>query len=319
MPSGRWFIISFADSPRPYTYACVHTTDDICHLWLRYSFNKPQRHYHARTLRGLVLMADTYYCFTGYIDIEQEEAGDTLTHTFIVTPMPACRPFWFYFHGQVAGVNSPSTSPIFGRHLFITLGTFSARITNPNDEAQYSSPSLLSCPDHCPQGLAVGRSTDMTIKLGAAIRFRDFQVPKYAEILLAHFYFTCNWTKFVTFVYCQISVEDTSTPDDWAYADVPEFLARWGGRIGVINWDHIPGWTKDVIYQSPNVSPTLQALVNRSDWQSGNNASFFWDDVLQRTPWSALAIRRCYSYQQTPVNCPSIYVTFNHWQVERIL
>jgi len=117
MPNGKWFITQFWRYAPPGGFGTIITTDDACHLWLRWSNNSPQTHRTARVFRGLNLMDDIYFCFTGYQDVEQQEAGDTLTHTFVVTPWVACQTRWYYFHGQVAGVNSPSTSPIFTFHM----------------------------------------------------------------------------------------------------------------------------------------------------------------------------------------------------------
>jgi len=56
---------------------------------------------------------DVRLCFVAYQDNEQDEAGDTLLHTFTKPLWTPCRPYWFYFHGEIAGQPSPSTSPYF--------------------------------------------------------------------------------------------------------------------------------------------------------------------------------------------------------------
>lgn len=66
-------------------------------------------------------MSDLYFCFDVYTDNEQEEAGDTLTHTFIKEPWPYCQERWFYFHGEINGIPSPSTSCIFYKHPIASL------------------------------------------------------------------------------------------------------------------------------------------------------------------------------------------------------
>lgn len=87
-----------------------------CHLWMRWTLVPPRIHKVPVTLRGLTTMSDFYYCFDVYHDNEQEEEGDTFLHTFIKEPWPYCEKRYFYFHGQINGVNSPSTSPIFEKH-----------------------------------------------------------------------------------------------------------------------------------------------------------------------------------------------------------
>ncbi|GAI25453.1 unnamed protein product, partial [marine sediment metagenome] len=61
-------------------------------------------------------MTDFYYCFDVYHDNEQEEAGDTLTHTFIKQNWPFCQTRSFYFIGTRDRFESPSESCIFHYH-----------------------------------------------------------------------------------------------------------------------------------------------------------------------------------------------------------
>ncbi|GAH32453.1 unnamed protein product, partial [marine sediment metagenome] len=61
--------------------------------------------------------ADNYYCFTVYHDNEQEEAGDTLTHTFIKTPWSYCECRYFYFWGKAGDTVCQSDTPCFQLHM----------------------------------------------------------------------------------------------------------------------------------------------------------------------------------------------------------
>lgn len=94
----------------------VVTTDVPCHLWMRHTLEKPRIHAKGSTRRGLTLMKDVRFCFTQFIDNEQEEAGDTLTHTFIKRGWPFCVIWHYYFWGYVNGNVSNSTSPLFELH-----------------------------------------------------------------------------------------------------------------------------------------------------------------------------------------------------------
>jgi hypothetical protein len=57
-----------------------------------------------------------YFCFNAWLAVEQNEAGDTLIHTFNVTPWVFCQTKYFAFRGTVADVLSPSVSCIFKHH-----------------------------------------------------------------------------------------------------------------------------------------------------------------------------------------------------------
>lgn len=91
-------------------------TFEPCHLWMRWTLIVPQEHLKPILSRGLLLHTDKRFCFVAYHDNEQEEAGDTTTHTFIKEPWASCETRYFYFHGTIGGKKSPSTSAIFSYH-----------------------------------------------------------------------------------------------------------------------------------------------------------------------------------------------------------
>jgi len=97
-------------------YKIVVTTDIPCHLYMRWTTVKPQKHIIPVLRRGVYMHGDTYFCFVVYTDKEQCEAGDTLTHTFIITDWPDCQTRWLYFWGKVAGITAVSTTAIFDLH-----------------------------------------------------------------------------------------------------------------------------------------------------------------------------------------------------------
>jgi hypothetical protein len=91
-------------------------TNNPCHLWLRWTNVVPQKHINPVIVRGAPLGTFIDQCFVVYTDLEQNEAGDTSTHTFTCEPWPTCETRWFYFWGTVNGVLSPSRSAIFSYH-----------------------------------------------------------------------------------------------------------------------------------------------------------------------------------------------------------
>ena len=91
----------------------IVVTDIPCHLYMRWSRQPPWSHASVARRRGLAMHTDRYFCFTTYLDNEQEEAGDTLTHTFIKTPWPYCECRYFYFWGKVGDTVCISDTPCF--------------------------------------------------------------------------------------------------------------------------------------------------------------------------------------------------------------
>jgi len=94
----------------------ITTTNNPCHLTCYYTDKEPVRHATSRVVRGLALPWGAYWCFVAWQSLEQQEAGDTLTHTFDLTPWPICQTRWFTFRGTVEGTLSPSASALFKKH-----------------------------------------------------------------------------------------------------------------------------------------------------------------------------------------------------------
>ena len=88
-------------------------TNSRCHLTLYYTDKRPWRHKTSTILRGLSVPWGAYFCFVAYKPVEQLEAGDTLTHTFLVPDWAYDLRRWFSFRGTVDGDLSPSGAPIF--------------------------------------------------------------------------------------------------------------------------------------------------------------------------------------------------------------
>lgn len=112
----RWALLTIAYTPALTTVMVTTTTDVPCHLWARWSENEPQFHPLTMVIRGITVPWSLRTCFTAYQDLEQNEAGDTISHSFTWNPWAFCITRWFYFYGQIAGLKSPSTSGIFRYH-----------------------------------------------------------------------------------------------------------------------------------------------------------------------------------------------------------
>lgn len=106
--------ITFTLTDTGYIITCY--TNNPCHLFFRYTTIRPVKHINQRIVRGAQVGTYIDQCFVAFKDNEQEEAGDTYTHTFIKEPWVHCETRWFYMWGTVDGNLSPSASPIFSQH-----------------------------------------------------------------------------------------------------------------------------------------------------------------------------------------------------------
>ena len=109
--------VTFTPTLTGYTITCY--SNYPVHCYLRYTTIEPEKHIKAREVRGAPVGTYIDQCFVVYQDIEQNEPGDTYTHTFTLEPLPYCTRIWFYIWGTAAGELSPSASAIFEHHSAI--------------------------------------------------------------------------------------------------------------------------------------------------------------------------------------------------------
>jgi len=116
MPSNLWLTTEYAHSwlENLLYVACV--TDVPCHLWLRWTDKEEHIHPRQKDRRGVLFLSVPDYCFVEWQEVEQNEAGDTIHHTFNFDTWGTCQRRWWHLRGQIGGADSPSTSPIFTAH-----------------------------------------------------------------------------------------------------------------------------------------------------------------------------------------------------------
>lgn len=149
----NWALLTVDYQPLPDGVEIITTTSIPCHLWCYYTDKKPQIHPVTRRVRGVDLPWGAYYCFVAWKSVEQEEPGDTLTHTFNITPWLYCQSKWFTFRGTINGEISPSASPIFQFHnLFSPLTIFEYYIA-AFDTGLYTSATVILAQTFTPQVL----------------------------------------------------------------------------------------------------------------------------------------------------------------------
>lgn len=117
MGSGyRWLIQNWDQVWLDGTVVIAYDTDIPVHAWLCHSTEPPNMHLLTKTVRGLRVMGSPYYCFPKQDCFEQDEAGDTLHHTFTWPGWYVCLWQWFFFKATVAGVWTPTQWGIFKKH-----------------------------------------------------------------------------------------------------------------------------------------------------------------------------------------------------------
>lgn len=314
----KWLITDFNEHAERYTYYIQLFTDEPIHLWMRWSRERPRIHKLSRKRRGVMVFDDVYFCFVWQGTVEQEEIGDTLVHTFRVTPWPACATRWFYFWGTMAGIPSSSRSPLFGRHINFAVESFFTRIIHICDEATHAGGAWQECSFVPTPMYLVGRWQTQAQLQGSGLRFQNFQLPPYAYTLTAWLTFRAYLNESKTPINSRISVEGDSNPPNFTGLTWLQFKTRWLTRQGIVNYDNIEPWIDGLSYHSSDIAPCLNALSFLPGWEIGNNAVFFWEDFERRTPWQALAVRRGRSFLTDPDHAASLFCRFERWFVNEV-
>ncbi len=112
----RWLIQDYLQVHGLGTVTITFTTDRPVHAWLRWTKEAPDMHLLSATVRGWTSMKDPYYCFDVYQDIEQDEPGDTLQHTFQWPDWYHCLWRWFYFWATSGADITPTQWGILSKH-----------------------------------------------------------------------------------------------------------------------------------------------------------------------------------------------------------
>jgi hypothetical protein len=140
------------------------------------------------------------------------------------------------------------------------------------------------------------------IAYSTACRFPNVNVPNGAVITSAYILFTPNQTLSSTTVTVDIAAEDADDPAQ--ITNFADFSART--RATAVAWANVPTFTADVQVSSPDIAATIQDVVDRSGWASGQAMNIFVDDNGS----SANAWRRYYSYNQGNGGEPVLVISY---------
>jgi len=130
-------ILAITQTPTRDGVKIILPTSVPCHLTCYWTDKQPRKHHLTRIVRGIAVPWYTYFCFVGWHAVEQIEPGDTLYHTFDLSPWPICETRWFTFRGEVDNILSPSVGPIFKKHHRRAIATLILRPNAPGDPTPF--------------------------------------------------------------------------------------------------------------------------------------------------------------------------------------
>lgn len=306
MGSGlRWLVLNYQQTWVDNTMVITFETDIPTHIWLRHTDTPPLMHLKSLRKRGLALMKDPYYCFVAWQEIEQVEAGDTLSHTFTWPDWYYGFEEWFYFRSEVAGEASPTQWGIF--HKRLDRKTFIRQVAHVLDDCQRGE-FLGSDYFGTEYGYNAAGWLDWRYKLlGCGMRFLDIPIPHGAGIVSAKLTFIAHspWGGTNTMTRIRGQLGAFAAP----FSTMADFDARPRTVINV-DWDFIPPWTVGLPYDSPDLSGLILEMTSHPDWVSGSPLVLFWDDFDGRTLTGEQNARYAQSYDSVPAGAPLLTVTY---------
>jgi len=137
--------------------------------------------------------------------------------------------------------------------------------------------------------------------------FRNITIPKAATILAAKLTYIADTSQSGTVVRTKVRAADEDNPT--RPASTNDYLAR-PLTEALINWDGIPPWVVNQVYDSPDFKDVIQELVNRQNWQEGNAMLIFWDDRDDRSDHTARAARDISGYLRSPTKAPLLTIEY---------
>ncbi len=113
------------------------------------------------------------------------------------------------------------------------------------------------------------------------IRMTNIAIPQNAIITNAYLEFVADETNNqATSLTIRAEASGNATP-------IPASTFALSNKIktaATANWTNIPAWTAGNTYLSDDISPVVQEIINRNDWQSGNAITFIIEGTGTRTP-----------------------------------
>ncbi|GAA0857992.1 pilus assembly protein PilY [Aliiglaciecola litoralis] len=133
------------------------------------------------------------------------------------------------------------------------------------------------------------------------IRFRKLALPRNAVVANAYIEFTAYQNRTSGGASFRIRGVDEADPRN--FRNYPRYLLRDKPKTSAsVTWSNIPAWYRNNTYTSPPVTSIVQEIVNRGDWDSGNDIMFVVSDMV--------GVRGAYTYQGKPSGAPRLVVEF---------
>lgn len=163
-----------------------------------------------------------------------------------------------------------------------TTTVISRQISSGNDDVEESNP-----PGSVSRGsgdLDFGETSNGPNLVG--VRFEDILIPQGTRILNARIEFTAESDQSAS---TNLTIRGEDVDDAGGFSSSSGSLnARRSANStsASVAWSNVPTWTQDTVYDTPNIGPIVQEIVNRSGWASGGAMAFFISGTGRREAWT---------------------------------
>lgn len=168
------------------------------------------------------------------------------------------------------------------------------RVDASNDDAEevYGPGTMnLTSPD-----LDLGQVSGQYIISG--MRFRNTGIPQGATITNAYIVFTADESG-STGTTLHFKAEDHN--DAVSFGSNDHNITNRSFTSATVDWNNVPSWNIGNTYNTPNLSPILQEIVNRPGWASDDLVIISW----------GTGKRAADSYDGSPGNAPLLHIDYS--------
>ena len=135
-----------------------------------------------------------------------------------------------------------------------------------------------------------------------ATRFNNVNLPMGATVLNAYLEFTAYQNGLDSGAKMIIQGVNEDDPDN--FSAYPRYLLNNKDKTSIaVNWNNIPKWYRNTVYQSPSIAPIVQEIVDRAGWRQGNDMMILMSGFNN-------AKRGGYSYNGKPSGATRLVVEF---------
>lgn len=108
----RWTLNSLKHVPMPTTLRVEATTTKAAHVWMTWSYLRPDRDIIYRTVRGKMIRCGYKFIWYEPHLVEQIQEGDTFAHIFLHTGLIPGSRIFYYLHSPVEGSEWECQGPL---------------------------------------------------------------------------------------------------------------------------------------------------------------------------------------------------------------